>query len=167
MPSRNDPCSCGSGKKYKVCCAGKRPPAQWFALLGVAVFVGLAAWIVTSVVRQVSSDDGAAQSGRVWSAEHGHWHEDQNPGAAPPTGPAPPGKVWSVEHGHWHDAQVEGIPAPQGPPPPGKVWSAEHGHWHDASPGPGGEEPTTVEVEPPAAEPLPPDGAGVSPVDVE
>jgi len=26
-PGRNDPCPCGSGKKYKKCCWGKAPPA--------------------------------------------------------------------------------------------------------------------------------------------
>lgn len=88
------------------------------------------------------------------------------PGTAQP-GPAPPGKVWSVEHGHWHDdpgaAQASGaplnasqnqpvvlnapqsrdvanpnqparanIPQPSGIAPEGKVWSPEHGHYHDA-----------------------------------
>jgi len=24
-PGRNDPCPCGSGKKYKRCCLGKKP----------------------------------------------------------------------------------------------------------------------------------------------
>jgi hypothetical protein len=81
----------------------------------------------------------------------------------PQPGPAPAGKVWSVEHGHWHDAapaqggaspvrieqtagaappgarplqlaQGSARPQPPGPVPPGKVWSAEHGHWHDAAP---------------------------------
>jgi len=33
--------------------------------------------------------------------------------APQPPGEAPPGKVWSVEHGHWHDAPVvTTIPAP-------------------------------------------------------
>ena len=70
-----------------------------------------------------------------------------------PPGPAPEGKVWSAEHGHWHDAQPNqqsaqpavqpsitanpgqnqpGTSQPPGPAPAGKVWSAEHGHWHDA-----------------------------------
>lgn len=66
------------------------------------------------------------------------------PSAAPP-GPAPAGKVWSAEHNHWHDAnpaapaptpapvvQRNNTPQPAGPAPAGKVWSAEHGHWHDA-----------------------------------
>ncbi len=69
-------------------------------------------------------------------------------------GPAPAGKVWSAEHGHWHDqrpaagtsspikisppATAPSAPAttpkaqPPGPAPAGQVWSAEHGHWHDA-----------------------------------
>jgi nitrate reductase NapE component len=71
--------------------------------------------------------------------------------AAQPPGPAPAGKVWSAEHGHWHDAAgTQTLPAvvspqpaapqpatstptpqPPGPAPAGKVWSAEHGHWHD------------------------------------
>ena len=81
----------------------------------------------------------------------------------PQPGPAPPGKVWSSDHGHWHDepgattanpgvqvspgqTQALQMPAlqnpnqaakppvqqPPGPAPEGKVWSAEHGHWHDA-----------------------------------
>jgi hypothetical protein len=36
--SRNDPCPCGSGLKYKRCCLGKRPPMRgrrllWYVLL--------------------------------------------------------------------------------------------------------------------------------------
>ncbi len=68
-----------------------------------------------------------------------------------PPGDAPLGKVWSPEHGHWHDAAipagnsatipagnsatipVQNIAQPAGDAPPGKVWSPEHGHWHNAS----------------------------------
>lgn len=91
----------------------------------------------------------------------------QSAGAnTPQPGPAPPGKVWSPEHGHWHDANAaaasgpsstsgpsqaiqmpspqrsatqaanqqpaKNIPPPTGIAPPGKVWSPEHGHYHDA-----------------------------------
>lgn len=72
-------------------------------------------------------------------------------GAPQPPGPAPAGKVWSTEHGHWHDApgtqalppttsqsitpqpasSPTFTPQPPGPAPEGKVWSTEHGHWHD------------------------------------
>jgi len=97
---RNEPCPCGSGKKYKVCCANKRTSSQGLALASVAIFGALAVWVVAGVFRQ---------------------------GIAPP-----PGKVWSEEHGHWHDAAVPGLERPPGPAPPGKVWNEEHGHWHDA-----------------------------------
>lgn len=69
-------------------------------------------------------------------------------GTPPPPGEAPPGKVWSPEHGHYHDVSTQTTettvgstttpvpanltPEPPGPPPEGKVWSAEHGHYHDA-----------------------------------
>jgi len=54
-------------------------------------------------------------------------------GIPQPPGEVPPGKVWSPEHGHWHDSNEAhpGAPQPEGDPPPGKVWSVEHGHWHD------------------------------------
>ena len=38
--SRNDPCPCGSGKKYKVCCIGQRiatPSAKLLPWLAVAL----------------------------------------------------------------------------------------------------------------------------------
>lgn len=77
---------------------------------------------------------------------------------AQPDGPVPPGKVWSPEHGHWHDVaapasrtpvrietgnpaiKIETSNPPAGSdhesvtsgqsPRPGMVWSAQHGHWH-------------------------------------
>ena len=67
----------------------------------------------------------------------------QNIGKNKPEGEAPPGKVWSAEHGHWHDAKNphDAYSADmkksgdqlqkKGEAPPGKVWSPEHGHWHD------------------------------------
>lgn len=58
---RNDPCPCGSGKKYKRCCLGKGDPAErersrrfLFAALGVVIlafaigfFAGQTAGLVT------------------------------------------------------------------------------------------------------------------------
>ena len=50
---RNDPCSCGSGKKYKHCCALK--PARlslatrlWFALIALILLLG--AWLALTQV---------------------------------------------------------------------------------------------------------------------
>jgi hypothetical protein len=61
-----------------------------------------------------------------------------------PNTPVPEGKVWSAEHGHWHDAKTglatqPAIPADvatrmkkPGVPEDLKnyVWSEEHKHWH-------------------------------------
>jgi hypothetical protein len=70
---RNDPCHCGSGKKYKHChgkTAGTMSPARRALLFTViGVFVGLLIFVVASRSRD------AAPAGRVWSAEHGHWHD--------------------------------------------------------------------------------------------
>ncbi len=50
---RNDPCSCGSGKKYKHCCALKPDRLSlatriWFALIALILLVG--AWIALTQV---------------------------------------------------------------------------------------------------------------------
>lgn len=102
---------------------------------------------------------GEAPEGKVWSAEHGHWHDaaaaqlpvrlgtvnqPSEPAAQPP-GPTPEGMVWSAEHGHFHEAPTGPRVAPPAAPtqpvakppasaPAGKVWSREHGHYHDAPP---------------------------------
>ena len=129
---RNEPCPCGSGKKFKQCCAPKGTQSYRLWNLGLlllaVVFLAAAAMAVYST----STAERVAPPGKVWSDEHGHWH-DANPNAAPqPLGPAPEGKVWSEEHGHWHDANLNAAPQPLEPAPEGKVWSEEHGHWHDA-----------------------------------
>jgi hypothetical protein len=152
---RNDPCPCGSGKKHKACCARKRTTSQWLAIVTVVAFALLALWVVGGVLRRAGMPKADAGPDRVWSEEHGHWHDAPgSPGTPQPPGPTPPGKVWSVEHGHWHDDAAP--PArPAGPAPPGKVWSAEHGHWHDDPAAGGGARPT----DPPAPQP---DAPGVS-----
>ena len=74
---RNEPCPCGSGKKYKQCCEGK-PTARskllsqsLLALLGFGFFL-----LVISIVDGFySSGQGGADLNRVWSQEHGHWHD--------------------------------------------------------------------------------------------
>ena len=109
---RNEPCKCGSGKKYKNCCATKPAPrSQWLAILAVAVFAVAAAWGVGRAFLD-SGEEQEAPPGMVWSEEHGHWHElpGYKANAIPP-GPAPEGAVWSAEHGHWHDAET-GQPIP-------------------------------------------------------
>ncbi|MDG2398206.1 MAG: hypothetical protein P8M59_02715, partial [Candidatus Marinimicrobia bacterium] len=111
-------------------------------------------WFILNII---NTDKGTnAPPGKIWSEEHGHYHDIQ-PSRTPipplpsdaqrslnapqPEGPAPEGKIWSTEHGHWHDitptsnplseSTSTNIPQPKGSVPEGKEWSFEHGHWHD------------------------------------
>ncbi len=157
---RNTPCHCGSGKKFKNCHGQKSTGGSQGIYLLLGVIVVLAGVVIFSRYSgdpstsrpNFAPQPGAAPPGKVWSPEHGHWHDAFGTAGgtlAQPPGQTPPGKVWSAEHGHWHDTpgeattrvqpspQDEGKPLtqqPPGPAPPGKVWSPEHGHWHDAPP---------------------------------
>ncbi|MGE3840530.1 MAG: SEC-C metal-binding domain-containing protein [Vicinamibacterales bacterium] len=70
-PGRNEPCACGSGKKYKQCCEGRdrRGGTFWMYAVGGIVLAAVAITIATAL-----TSDGSATAGRVWSSEHGHWH---------------------------------------------------------------------------------------------
>jgi len=146
---RNETCPCGSGKKFKVCCAGKsaqRTSRGLMLLLGTLAIIA-----AVGIVASMRDDDEKRRTPVPVAAA-----PVNVPGPQPP-GPVPPGKVWSKEHGHWHDqapanpiqiqqtspiqTQQSAVtpapaltpgPQPPGPVPPGKVWSQEHGHWHDA-----------------------------------
>ena len=70
-PGRNDACSCGSGKKYKKCCALKERRTSPALMLTVGG--ALLAAIIFGLV-QFTSERESPPPGRVWSAEHGHYH---------------------------------------------------------------------------------------------
>jgi len=106
---RNDPCSCGSGKKYKHCCALKseqRAKLQDSIFKGVFMIVGplvllIGIAVAVGSLRGGGVDDTGLQ--RVWSSEHSHWH------AVLPDGSETeikPGMVWVPEHGHFHRVGV-------------------------------------------------------------
>lgn len=70
---RNDTCPCGSGRKFKQCCATKTGTGnRMTTLMLLVVAVAVAAAILASVF---SEGESSAGPGRVWSAEHGHYHE--------------------------------------------------------------------------------------------
>lgn len=72
---RNDPCPCGSGLKHKKCCEGKRQNWSVGAVLVLVVFGlvlivgGYALWV------NLTSPDAPSAVQRVWSPEHGHYHD--------------------------------------------------------------------------------------------
>jgi hypothetical protein len=68
-PNRNESCPCGSGKKYKKCCAMKSQK------ISPALVVVLIAGVVLAIVVIVSSTRRGANAGLVWSQEHGHYHD--------------------------------------------------------------------------------------------
>jgi hypothetical protein len=152
---RNEPCPCGSNLKYKNCCADKSRRGVSKGLIALLAAIGIIA-AVGVVGALIGRDDDAAVRARTNAAAPAA--NPQQPGKPQP-GPAPPGKVWTVEHGHWHDVPAaagpspvqitpgaapgttpatnvqvnrRAVPQPPGEAPPGKVWSPEHGHWHDA-----------------------------------
>ena len=122
--SRNDPCPCGSGLKYKKCHEGRdaakptRSGLLTTVLLGALVIGGATAVVIGFARGGGAAGRSGGRPGQVWSPEHGHWHDAPAPGRLPINSAANP--------------SGEGKPAPPGTPPPGKVWSPEHGHWHDA-----------------------------------
>ena len=68
---RNEPCPCGSGKKFKLCCEGKQRAGVSSGLI-LAV---IAAVVLVAVMAAMSNSRESSGAGRVWSAEHGHYHD--------------------------------------------------------------------------------------------
>ena len=70
---RNEPCPCGSGKKYKNCHESKTSSSRTSQVLMVVV----GAAVIAAIAAGVLSFTGERERGtvRVWSAEHGHYHD--------------------------------------------------------------------------------------------
>lgn len=142
MPStgRNQPCPCGSGSKYKHCCEQKdKQPfmSRTGLIMGLAVAVVLAGGVAAFFNESSSGAESSAPAGKVWSAEHGHYHDGPSGAAsAPQRGESSSAAVpaESSQTAATAPAPVNNTPGsqPPGPSPAGKVWSSEHGHWHDA-----------------------------------
>ena len=118
---RNEPCPCGSSKKYKNCCAVKTTRSAWIATIGASAFIVITGAVVTGVIRS-SRSEPEVPPGYVWSEEHGHLHRDGGTEAEAVPGAFPPaGSEWSEEHGHYHGPDGRGI-----------TWSEAQGVWLDA-----------------------------------
>ncbi|WP_071594668.1 SEC-C metal-binding domain-containing protein [Gracilimonas tropica] len=71
---RNDPCHCGSGKKYKNCCLEKDQSklSSKLGVIGLVLVVILGIWLLAA-----NFSSGNAQNcpaGTTWSEAHMHCH---------------------------------------------------------------------------------------------
>lgn len=71
---RNHHCPCGSGKKYKKCCAQKHQKNRASLLLMGLLAAALAGGVYAAVVGFGDEGSAIATPGGVWSPEHGHYH---------------------------------------------------------------------------------------------
>ena len=70
---RNDLCPCGSGRKYKKCCEAKDDGGTMRNRLMLIVVGGV---MLAAIVAGIASFTGqTASATRVWSTEHGHYHD--------------------------------------------------------------------------------------------
>lgn len=67
---RNDPCPCGSGRKYKQCCALKQDRMSRLSLLAVG---GIVAAIAAVLIYTFTGESGSGTR-QVWDPAHGHYH---------------------------------------------------------------------------------------------
>lgn len=70
---RNDKCHCGSGKKFKQCCEAKAQGRGASPMLLIAL-AGILAAVIFAVISAARHGSTTPASGKVWSAEHGHYH---------------------------------------------------------------------------------------------
>ncbi len=68
---RNDPCPCGSGRKYKQCCEAKASRMSRGQLVLLAIVTVI---LVGGLVLAVTNRDHEGRPAGVWSEEHGHYH---------------------------------------------------------------------------------------------
>ena len=72
---RNDVCHCGSGKKFKKCCALKERRKSGNVLLLIVVGLLMAGGVAAGITSLFSErGDVGRTGGGVWSPEHGHYH---------------------------------------------------------------------------------------------
>ncbi|MDP1569974.1 MAG: SEC-C metal-binding domain-containing protein [Vicinamibacterales bacterium] len=70
---RNDLCACGSGKKFKRCCATRTEQSTSGKLMLIAVVGAMLGALILGFT-SMTDDSAPAGPGRVWSPEHGHYH---------------------------------------------------------------------------------------------
>lgn len=71
---RNEPCPCGSGRKYKHCCLKKKAATPTAQKLLIATLALLLAGAIFAIISTATADGPQDMQGKVWSEEHQHWH---------------------------------------------------------------------------------------------
>jgi len=71
---RNEPCPCGSGRKYKQCCLKKKAATPTAQKLLIATLLLLLAGAIFAIISTATADRHPDMQGKVWSEEHQHWH---------------------------------------------------------------------------------------------
>lgn len=84
-PGRNDPCSCGSGRKFKHCCEGKGRRLSFTSWVAIVALLAAAALLAFTIQRETFGIGGGGGGGGADAAEA-----------------CPPGQTWSDSHGHCH-----------------------------------------------------------------
>lgn len=74
-PRRNDPCHCGSGRKYKNCCLEKDDSSGMskLGIVGLVIAVLLGLWLLSSTLSGGDSNPDCPP-GQTWSEAHQHCH---------------------------------------------------------------------------------------------
>lgn len=70
---RNDPCSCGSGKKFKHCHGRTSDTTRTSRFLMIAVGGALLAAVAAGIASFTS--ERSSGSVRIWDPVHGHYHD--------------------------------------------------------------------------------------------
>lgn len=74
-PKRNDPCHCGSGRKYKNCCIDKDESTliSKLGIVGLAIALILGVWFLGTALSGGDNQPNCP-SDTTWSEDHQHCH---------------------------------------------------------------------------------------------
>ncbi len=87
---RNEPCSCGSGKKYKHCCYLNKSDKSVLGRLWIVLVIALVAGTVLGGILVLRNSESTTREtpvpweydeehDRHWHPGHGHWHHGPPP----------------------------------------------------------------------------------------